>query len=98
MKFRILSCAEQELAEAADYYNAQCPGLGYDMAAEVKKTFQRIIDFPTTWPLISDRVRRCIVHRFPYGVLYQQREEEILVVAVMHMKRDPRSWQNRNWQ
>ena len=95
MNFRILSCAEQELVEAVDYYNAQCPGLGFEFAAEVKKTFVRINDFPKTWPLISKRAHRCILNRFPYGVLYQIRENEILVIAIMHMKRDPAIWQKR---
>ena len=95
MSFRILSCAEQELVEAVDYYNGQCPGLGFEFAAEVKKTFVRINDYPQAWPLISKRVHRCILNRFPYGVLYQIRKDEIIVIAIMHVKRDPAVWQNR---
>lgn len=95
MSFRILSCAEQELVEAVDYYNEQCPGLGFEFAAEIKKTFVRIDDFPNAWPLISKRTRRCILNRFPYGVLYQLRKNEILIIAIMHMKRDPATWQQR---
>jgi hypothetical protein len=38
----VLSCAERELADAVDYYNTQCPGLGYEFAAEVKRGFRRI--------------------------------------------------------
>ena len=43
MNVRILSCAEQELADAVDYYNKQCPGLGFEFVAEVKSTLSRII-------------------------------------------------------
>jgi hypothetical protein len=39
MKIVVLSYAEEELAEAVDYYNEQCPGLGYEFAAEVKRAF-----------------------------------------------------------
>ncbi len=46
MNIRILSCAEQELAEAVDYYNEQSPGLGYEFAAEVKAALDRIASFP----------------------------------------------------
>lgn len=38
---------------------------------------------------------RCITNRFPYGVLYQVRQEFILVSAIMHLKRDPKKWQER---
>lgn len=95
MKIQVLSCAEQEFAETVDYYNEQCPGLGYEFAAEVKDTFNRIESFPEAWPLISSRSRRCMTNRFPYGVLYQVREDVILVAAIMHLKRDPKTWQER---
>ena len=95
MKIRVLSCAEKEFAETIDYYNEQCPGLGYEFAAEVKNTFERIKSFPQAWPLISSRSRRCITNRFPYGVLYQVTQEFILVSAIMHLKRDPKKWQER---
>lgn len=95
MKIRVISCAEQEFAETVDYYNEQCPGLGYEFAAEVNITFDRIKSFPDAWPLISSRSRRCITNRFPYGILYQARQDFILVTAIMHLKRDPKKWQER---
>ena len=95
MKVRILSCAEQELAEAVDYYNDQCPGLGFEFAAEIKSTLNRILSFPEAWPPFSLRSRRCLTDRFPYGVLYQVREDFILITAIMHLKRDPKQWQDR---
>ena len=93
MRIRVLSSAEQEIAEAVDYYNEQRPGLGFEFAAEMKRTFRRIASFSEAWPRFSRRARRCILNRFPYGVVYQLRKDSILVVAVMHLKRDPRRWQ-----
>lgn len=95
MKIRILSCAEQELADAVDSSNEQCPGLGFEFAAEVKNTLSRIASFPTAWPLFSHRTRRCLTNKFPYGVVYQIRADHILVTAIMHLKRDPQKWQER---
>jgi hypothetical protein len=95
MNIRILSCAEQELADGVDYYNEQCPGLGFEFAAEVKSTLSRIVSFPNAWPLFSQRARRCLTNGFPYGVLYQIRPDHILVTAIMHLKRDPKKWQER---
>jgi hypothetical protein len=95
MNIRFLSCAEQEFVEAVDYYNDQCTGLGYEFAAEVKNTLNRIISFPVAWPVFSRRTRRCLINRFPYGILYQIRTDHILVAAIMHLKRDPKGWQDR---
>lgn len=95
MKVRVLSCAEREFAAAVDFYNAERPGLGYEFAEEVQRTLDRISAFPAAWPLFSQRTRRCIVRRFPYGVLYQVRADCVLVVALLHMKRSPQTWQER---
>ncbi len=91
----MLSCAERELVDAVDYYNAERPGLGYEFAGEVQKTLERILAFPAAWPCFSARTRRCVVSRFPYGVLYQVRDDRVLVVAIMNLKRDPVSWRER---
>jgi plasmid stabilization system protein ParE len=93
VKVRVLSSAEREFAEAVDFYNAERPDLGYELAAEVQRTLERISAFPEAWPLFSRRARRCIVRRFPYGVLYQVRSDCVLVVALLHMKRSPKIWQ-----
>ena len=95
MKLMVLSCAEQEFVEAVDYYNVECPGLSYEFAAEVRQTFSRITNHPEAWPQFSSRARRCLVDRFPYGVLYQVRDDCILIAAIMHLKRDPVRWQQR---
>jgi plasmid stabilization system protein ParE len=95
MNIRILSCAEQELADVVDYYNKQHPGLGFEFAAEVKSTFSRIVSFPNAWTVFSQRTRRCMTNGFPYGVLYQLRADHILVTAIMHLRRDPKKWQER---
>jgi plasmid stabilization system protein ParE len=95
VKVRILSCAEREFAETVDFYNEERPGLGFAFAAEVRKALDRIQSFPDAWPLFSTRARRCILQRFPYGILYQVRSDCILVLAIMHLKRDPQTWRGR---
>jgi len=95
MRILVLSSAEEEFAEAVDYYNEQRPGLGFEFAAEVQRTFERIRRHPKAWPVFSSQSRRCLTDRFPFGVLYQVRDDFILVGAIMHLKRDPTRWQQR---
>lgn len=92
MNIVILSSAEEEFADAVDYYNVQCPGLGYEFAAEVKRAFDRIIVFPEAWQLFSKRTRRCFLNRFPYCVLYRVDKDAVLVGAIMHLNCDPKNW------
>lgn len=94
MNIRILEKAQNELEDAVDYYNQDCPGLGFEFADEVFRTIARVSDNPVAWQKISARTRRCITHRFPYGVLYQIRKEELLIVSIMHLHRHPDSWKS----
>lgn len=95
MNVEFLQPAEAEFIDAITYYNLQGEGLGYEFAAEVKRTLGRIIQYPDAWSPLSKRTRRCRTSRFPYGLIYQVREETILIVAVMHLHKHPDSWKSR---
>lgn len=86
--------AEVELRDAVAYYNEQCAGLGFEFAAEIRKTLDRIHRFPSAWTKLSPRIRRCLTNRFPYAVIFQYSDVDIFVVAVMHLKREPNSWRD----
>lgn len=86
--------AQEELREAVSYYNSQCAGLGFEFAAEIRKTIARILHFPTAWTCLSPRTRRCLANRFPFAVIFQFTDTKVFIVAVMHLKREPDSWQN----
>lgn len=90
-----LKNTKAEFMEAISFYNMQSEGLGYEFAGEVKKTIERIIQYPEAWAKLSKRTRRCRTNRFPYGVIYQIREAVLLIVAVMHLGREPQSWKSR---
>ena len=95
MKIVFLPPAKADLTEAISFYNTQSEGLGYDLAVEVKKTLERIIQYPKAWPMLSKRTRRCRTNRFPYGVIYQLRPNTLLVVAIMHLSRNPETLNSR---
>lgn len=95
MVIEFLAPAQLELKEAVAYYDSQERGLGVQFVREVRRTLERIVEFPEAWSPLSKRTRRCRTNKFPYGIVYQVRGETILVVAVMHLHREPRSWRGR---
>ena len=82
MKTVILDPALREFSDAVAYYNRESPGLGYEFADEVFRTIARVATMPDAWPVLSERTRRCITRRFPYGVVYQQREDALIIVGL----------------
>lgn len=95
MTFSFHPEAEVEFNEAIDYYEDKEQGLGYDFAIEVYATIQRIIAFPKAWQVLKGEVRRALVKRFPYGILYAIEDNEIKIIAVMHLHRKPEYWGRR---
>lgn len=95
MSFHFHPDAEAELSEAIQYYENVEPGLGQDFAVEVYSAVQRAITYPNAWMVLEGEVRRSLVRRFPYGVLYSEEGDGILIVAVMHLHRDPGYWKGR---
>lgn len=77
------------------YYNAQRVRLGDEFRDEVWETIQRIKKFPEAWHPLSAQVRRCQMNRFPYGLIYEPSEHQIVVIAVAHLHRAPEYWRSR---
>ena len=95
MKIRFLEIAQFELDDAIEYFNYEAPGLGNEFLTEVLNALDRIGKFPEAWHPCSKRTRRCQTRRFPYGIIYQLREKEILVVAIANLHRKPEYWNDR---
>ena len=93
-KYRLTSAALSELRQATLFYEQQKKGLGVRFLDEIDDTIDRILRFPYAWHPVSARSRRCRTHRFPFGLLYQVRPDEILITAVMDLRRDPKRWRD----
>jgi plasmid stabilization system protein ParE len=85
-----------EFRAAAEYYETQQTGLGERFANAVEAAVAHIVAAPKSWRIIEDDIRRCLTKVFPYAVLYLIEHNHILVVAVMHCRREPGYWHNRN--
>ena len=87
--------AEAELWEAAAHYESIVEGLGADFRAEVERAFGQIRAVPDRWPKGVKDTRRYHVRRFPYSIVYLDRPEFLMVIAVAHGTRRPRYWRTR---
>ena len=95
MNVHFLDPAKGELKDAVAYYDRQREGLGDEFAQEVADTVEKIAASPGAGSILAANVRRCRTNRFPYGVVYAVRGEDLLIIAVMHMRRKPGYWQGR---
>ena len=87
--------AEKELAEAYEWYEAQVQGLGSDFLLHVEAALSSLQRSPQWYPVVYKNVHRCLVRRFPYGIFYLVDKERIIVLGILHARRDPRTWRDR---
>ncbi len=87
--------AENEFISSIDYYEKCQVGLGYDFAQIINSAIIDIAASPKTWPLFYSDIRRRLVNRFPFAILYSDEGTVIYILAVMHLSRDPHYWQSR---
>lgn len=91
----LVPAASEEFAAAAAYYESQQRGLGQALVDEVEKTLNRIAEHPKAARVVIGGVRRRLVHRFPFAVLYRLRDKHIVVAAIAHRRRKPGYWHGR---
>jgi hypothetical protein len=95
MKVRFLQVAKVELDETVNYYNQERSDLGYEFLWEVFFAINRIEQFPQAWAVFHGDARRCLIRRFPYGIVYIHEDDLLVILAVAHLHREPDYWIDR---
>lgn len=84
--------AAEDLAGAARWYHNQRPGLGEAFLLAAEARIAQLPSNPRTGTVVDGRVRRVLVDRFPYCLFYIIEAERLVVLAVLHVARDPELW------
>jgi plasmid stabilization system protein ParE len=87
--------AQRELNEAADFYDAEDPGLGGVFLDAIKRAIKQTQAFPESSPISLAPVRTKVLSAFPFSVIYWVTDDAIIVLAVAHHHRQPGYWRGR---
>jgi toxin ParE1/3/4 len=87
--------ARAELRAAVEFYEQQASGLGRDLVGEVRVVLERLGEWPQSGAPEEDEVRRAILARFPFTVVYTVGTDSIDIIAVMHQRQRPGYWRGR---
>jgi plasmid stabilization system protein ParE len=94
-KYRLTSEARNELSAGVSFYDSEYPGLGQEFAIEIRRLCRLIAESPATGFAVRPDIRRRIVRRFPYSILYTLDGDEVVILAVAHQSRRPGYWDRR---
>jgi plasmid stabilization system protein ParE len=95
MKVLFLELAEQELYDSISYYEEQQINLGSRLKNEIYSALIRIQRFPSMFVETKKDIRKCVINKFPFNILYSIEENQIIVIAIAHHHRKPDYWVGR---
>jgi plasmid stabilization system protein ParE len=87
--------AERELIDACRYYDAFSAGLGRSLIEEVQHGLDLLAAHPLVGAPVRRGLRRLVLRRFPYALIYRPQRDSLCVLAVMNLRRRPAYWAGR---
>jgi plasmid stabilization system protein ParE len=91
----LTAAAEADIRDAHQWYKRRADKLGEQFKRSLDACFGRVAENPHSYPVVYSETRRALIRRFPYSVFYIVELSEIVVIGVLHTRRDPKSWQSR---
>lgn len=88
--------AETDLAQVRAWYAQVSPALADRFSRAVQDGCRLIVEQPLAWPLVARGLRKLVLRRFPYSLLYRVEAAVITVAVVAHHKRRPGFWHRRS--
>ena len=92
MKILFSKFAKNELDDAVSFYETELAGLGLRFKEEIRSSISRIKEHPEAWSIEKGDVRKALLHRFPYKILYSLEKDHIVILAIAHQHRKPNYW------
>lgn len=97
--YRLHPAASEELDAAGEWYDAQRPGLNLELLDAVEEAIALIVEQPVAWQrdsVVAGReIRRFVMRRFPFSIVYYVVDDLVRIVAIAHAKRRPGYWRVR---
>ncbi|MBI1425010.1 MAG: type II toxin-antitoxin system RelE/ParE family toxin [Gammaproteobacteria bacterium] len=87
--------AESDITDAYRWYEDKNPGLGGSFIQCVEDALSRLSFNPNIYAYVHKNIRRSFIRKFPFGIYYLTENDMIIVMAVMHVRKDPKHWQRR---
>jgi plasmid stabilization system protein ParE len=84
-----------ELGSTVAWYLKRSEAAASEFVAEVDRAIGRVIESPGRWPTGEQATHKFVLRRFPYAIIYRERETTVQILAVAHGHRRPGYWQDR---
>ena len=87
--------ASQDYATAFAWYYERGTTLASDFENEIDRGIRLISQNPLRWRKFDAERRSFLVRKFPYSIIYELHDKDVVVLAIAHGKRRPKYWSER---
>jgi hypothetical protein len=84
-----------EARAAAEWYAERGMTASFDFKQELYRAENLVTERPESWSPYLHGTRCLPLKRFPYGLVYVDRGDRLIGIAVAHFKRKPGYWRQR---
>lgn len=89
MKYKLIITEEAALEISVKYYESQLPGLGSKFLSHLEIYLKRIQLYPEHYQIKRQPYREAFIKKFPYLIIYEFTEGQVVVYAVFNTYRNP---------
>ena len=87
--------AESELDEAVAFYDAKSLRIGSEFDGTIAAAVEYLRKNPEAGPPVRGLLRRWLVRRFPYSIIYREEPGRLYILAIAHHRQKPDHWLKR---
>lgn len=80
---------------AVGYFELRTKGLGRRFLDDIRGAESFIAEFPESSEEIRPGIRKRLLRKFRYALVYSLEQEEVVILAVAHTSRRPGYWAHR---
>jgi len=84
-----------ELKSAVAWYLERNQTAALNFVAELDRAIDLVVASPRRWPRSTYRTHKFVIRRFPFAIIYREKETFVQVLAVAHGHRRPGYWKDR---
>jgi len=87
--------ARTDLLDTFEWYQEQRLGLGFDFKLCIDEVFSKLQKYPSIYKKVYQNIQRAVTQRFPFSVFYIIENNNVIILAILHARRDPEKWKSR---
>ena len=95
MKVIIQPEAEEDIFDSYRWYEERDKGLGEEFLRSIDACIASVQRNPLSYPIVHKQIRRALLRKFPHGLFYIIDNDNLIILACFHVRRDPKKLEDR---